>query len=58
MVDPAYFRPSEVDLLLGDASKARAKLGWSPSVGFEELTRMMVDADLALMKGGRQTPAP
>jgi GDPmannose 4,6-dehydratase len=46
-VDPRYFRPAEVDLLLGDASKARAKLGWAPQVGFKQLVRMMVDADLA-----------
>ncbi len=45
-VDPRYFRPTEVDHLLGDASKARAKLGWAPSVGFRELVRMMVDHDL------------
>jgi GDPmannose 4,6-dehydratase len=46
-VDPHYFRPAEVDLLLGDASKARRELGWQPRVGFEELAKMMVDADLA-----------
>jgi GDPmannose 4,6-dehydratase len=46
-VDPNYFRPAEVDLLLGDASKARRELGWAPRVGFEDLARMMVDADLA-----------
>jgi len=47
-IDPRYFRPTEVDLLLGDASKARKTLGWKPKVGFEELMRMMVDADLEL----------
>jgi GDPmannose 4,6-dehydratase len=46
-VDPNYFRPAEVDQLLGDASKARRELGWAPRVGFEELVRMMVNADLA-----------
>lgn len=46
VVDPALLRPAEVDHLLGDASKAREKLGWKPSVSFEELVRMMVDADL------------
>lgn len=46
-VDPGYFRPAEVDTLLGDASKARAKLGWSPKVSFPELVNEMVDADLA-----------
>jgi GDPmannose 4,6-dehydratase len=45
-VDPRYFRPAEVDLLLGDASKAREQLGWAPKVGFKQLVRMMVDADL------------
>lgn len=47
-VDPRYFRPAEVDVLLGDASKARASLGWTPSVSFEELARMMVEHDLRL----------
>jgi GDPmannose 4,6-dehydratase len=45
--DPKYLRPAEVDLLLGDASKARKMLGWQPRVGFKELVRMMVDADMA-----------
>jgi GDPmannose 4,6-dehydratase len=45
-VDEKYFRPAEVDLLLGDPSKARAALGWKPRVTFKELVRMMVDADL------------
>ena len=44
--DPRFFRPAEVDLLVADASKARAKLGWEPKVSFEELVRMMVEADL------------
>jgi GDPmannose 4,6-dehydratase len=44
-IDERYFRPSEVDMLLGDASKAREKLGWEPSVRFPELVRMMVDHD-------------
>jgi GDPmannose 4,6-dehydratase len=44
-VDARYFRPTEVDLLLGDASKARERLGWEPKVRFEELVRMMVDHD-------------
>lgn len=48
--DPRYFRPAEVDLLLGDASKARAALGWEPKVSFKELVRLMVDHDLALAK--------
>jgi GDPmannose 4,6-dehydratase len=45
-IDPKYFRPTEVDLLLGDPSKAKAKLGWEPKVTFEGLVNMMVDADL------------
>jgi len=45
--DPQFMRPAEVDLLIADASKARAKLGWAPTVTFDELIRMMVDADLA-----------
>ena len=44
-IDPRYFRPAEVDLLIGDYSKAKDKLGWEPTVRFEELVRMMVDAD-------------
>ena len=44
-IDPRYFRPSEVDILIGDYSKAREELGWEPVVRFQELVRMMVDAD-------------
>jgi len=44
--DPAFFRPAEVDLLVGDATKAREALGWEPKVSFPELVAMMVDADL------------
>jgi GDPmannose 4,6-dehydratase len=44
-IDERYFRPAEVDMLLGDASKAKEKLGWEPSVRFEELVRIMVDHD-------------
>ncbi len=47
-IDRRYFRPTEVDYLLGDSSKARENLGWKPRVGFEELVRMMVDHDLEL----------
>jgi GDPmannose 4,6-dehydratase len=47
VIDPTLRRPAEVDLLLGDATKARQKLGWSFKVGFPELIRLMVDADLA-----------
>jgi GDPmannose 4,6-dehydratase len=45
-IDSRYFRPAEVDLLLGDATKARRELGWQPTVGFHQLVRMMVEADL------------
>jgi GDPmannose 4,6-dehydratase len=45
--DPRFFRPAEVDLLIGDSSKAQKKLGWKPEVSFPELVRMMVEADLA-----------
>jgi GDPmannose 4,6-dehydratase len=47
-VDPRYFRPAEVDSLLGDASKARKKLGWRPKVKFSELVSEMVQQDLKL----------
>ena len=47
-VDPAYFRPTEVDLLLGDSAKARAKLGWSHRVSFQDLVKEMVASDLEL----------
>ena len=49
-VDPRYFRPAEVDLLLGDASKAKKALGWQPKVTFKGLAKMMVEADLKLAK--------
>ena len=50
-LDPAFIRPAEVDLLLADPSLARAKLGWTPTVAFPELIAMMVDADIARLKG-------
>jgi len=46
-VDPGYFRPTEVDTLLGDATKAREKIGWRPKHSFQNLVDEMVDADLA-----------
>ena len=49
-VDPKYFRPTEVELLIGDASKANNKLGWTPKYHLNDLVRDMVDGDLALMK--------
>jgi GDPmannose 4,6-dehydratase len=45
-IDPKYFRPSEVDVLLGDPSKAREQLGWEPTVTFDQLVQIMVDADI------------
>ena len=48
--DARFMRPAEVDLLVGDASKARERLGWKPTVAFHELVEMMVDNDLALLK--------
>ncbi|MDX1976534.1 MAG: GDP-mannose 4,6-dehydratase [Pseudanabaenaceae cyanobacterium bins.68] len=53
-IDPRYFRPAEVDLLLGDCSKAKQKLGWQPRVTFAELVEIMVDADLQVL--GLPTP--
>ncbi len=47
-VEPSYFRPAEVDLLIGDPAKAKANLGWSPKVTFSELVRIMADADMEL----------
>jgi GDPmannose 4,6-dehydratase len=52
-IDPRYYRPAEVDLLLGDASKAREKLGWEPRVTFKELAKLMVEADLEIAKRER-----
>jgi GDPmannose 4,6-dehydratase len=52
-VDPAYFRPTEVDYLLGDSSKARKALNWEPRTSFQQLVRMMVDSDIALAEEER-----
>ena len=49
-IDPRYYRPAEVDLLIGDPTKARTVLGWEPKVKFQELVRMMVEADLAKLQ--------
>ena len=49
-IDPRYFRPAEVNLLLGDASKAKEKLGWTATTSLEELARLMVDHDLELAR--------
>ncbi|MFO7680365.1 MAG: GDP-mannose 4,6-dehydratase, partial [Chloroflexota bacterium] len=52
--DPRFMRPAEVDLLVGDPSKAGRKLGWEPTVSFSELVRMMVAADLELIHSGEK----
>jgi GDPmannose 4,6-dehydratase len=57
-IDPRYFRPSEVDALEGDASKARRLLGWAPKVGFRELVQLMVDADMELARREAAVSAP
>ncbi len=61
-IDPRYYRPSEVDFLLADASKARRALGWQPQVRFAELVRMMVDSDMELalreQRGAAREPEP
>jgi GDPmannose 4,6-dehydratase len=61
VVDEKFFRPAEVDLLVGDATKAREQLGWHPDVSFRQLAELMVDADIELvqwqkMSGGRHRP--
>jgi GDPmannose 4,6-dehydratase len=53
VLDERFMRPAEVDLLVGDPSLARAKLGWKPETSFEELVRMMIEADLALLRDQR-----
>jgi GDPmannose 4,6-dehydratase len=53
--DPAFLRPAEVDILLGNAAKAEQKLGWRRRVGFEDLVREMVDYDCSLVR--QSTPA-
>ncbi|MGO9884230.1 MAG: GDP-mannose 4,6-dehydratase [Solirubrobacteraceae bacterium] len=54
VIDEAYMRPAEVEHLIGDATKARERLGWTPGVSFEQLIRMMVDADHELLKRERR----
>jgi len=49
-VDPRYFRPTEVDVLLGDSSRAQKMLGWKPKVNFDKLIDMMIAADMELAK--------
>jgi len=57
VLDPDLVRPAEVDHLRADASRAEAELGWRPMISFEELVRMMVDADLERLRSGRGAPA-
>jgi GDPmannose 4,6-dehydratase len=52
--DPQFMRPAEVDLLVGDATKAGQKLGWEPAVSFEQLIQMMVESDIQLLKAGHR----
>ena len=54
-IDPKYFRPTEVELLIGDPTKAKQKLGWTPKVKMEELCREMVEADIKLVEKGDLT---
>ena len=49
VVDPKFFRPAEVNILLGDGTKAKEKLGWEPEISFEEMVQMMVDRDLEVV---------
>ena len=49
-VDPQYYRPTEIDRLQGDASKARERLGWAPHTKFRDLVKIMVDADVQLLE--------
>jgi GDPmannose 4,6-dehydratase len=51
-IDPRFLRPAEVEHLVGDYSKARERLGWEPRTSFEEMIRLMVDADLELLSRG------
>jgi GDPmannose 4,6-dehydratase len=53
VIDPQFYRPAEVDLLLADPSKAKRQMGWSPKVGLQELAVMMVESDLAKIDSGR-----
>jgi GDPmannose 4,6-dehydratase len=54
-IDPVYFRPTEVDILCGDAAKAKQRLGWSHKTTFDQLVNEMVDADLELIRNGRES---
>jgi GDPmannose 4,6-dehydratase len=53
-IDPRYFRPTEVELLIGNPAKAKKQLGWEPKVKFSELVKIMIDADLVLAKNEKK----
>jgi GDPmannose 4,6-dehydratase len=53
-IDPRYYRPAEVDLLIGDYSKAKRQLGWEPKTKFVDLVKLMVDSDIELLRRHRQ----
>jgi GDPmannose 4,6-dehydratase len=53
-IDSRYYRPAEVDLLIGDYSKAKRQLGWQPKTRFEDLVKLMVDADVELLRRHRE----
>jgi GDPmannose 4,6-dehydratase len=53
-IDPRYYRPAEVELLIGDYSKAKRQLGWEPKTRFGDLVKLMVDADVDLLRRHRQ----
>ncbi|MDP9351390.1 MAG: GDP-mannose 4,6-dehydratase, partial [Chloroflexota bacterium] len=55
VIDSKFLRAAEVDLLVGDYTKARRELGWEPTTTFEELVRMMVDADMELVGGEKDS---
>jgi len=57
-VGPAFYRPTEVDLLIGDSSKARKKLGWKSKVSFEELVRMIIKCDLGIAESLNKESTP
>lgn len=56
-IAPQYYRPAEVDILVGDASKAKSKLGWEPKTRFKDLVSLMLDADMAALKCEQRTMA-
>jgi GDPmannose 4,6-dehydratase len=53
-IDQRYYRPAEVDLLIGDYSKAKKRLGWEPKTKFSDLVKLMVEADMQLLKDHRE----